>query len=76
MFMYYLMCLSLYNQLKPASPCISTESSPGNPLASILKCAGSAGIPVFSPGPVAVGEVSSSISWMNGEPEVYIEDLT
>ena len=34
-----------------------------------MKCAGSAGIPVFSPGPVAVGEVSSSISWMNGEPE-------
>ena len=49
-------------------PWTSIVTSPGNPLASTLNSAGSAGIPDCKPGPLALGDVSSSISWMKGAP--------
>ena len=54
-------------------PWTSIVTSPGNPLASTLNSAGSAGIPDCKPGPLALGDVSSSISWMKGAPAKSIE---
>lgn len=48
------------------------DTSPGKPRASILKSFGSATIPLYKPGPSAVGDVNSAISCMKGEPAICV----
>lgn len=50
------------------SPSTVIVKSPGNPLESTLKLAGWPTTPCLSPSPNAFGDVSSSISIINGDP--------